>query len=90
MLSQPTSYEEEAAFWDAHDTTEFEDEMRPARVRFAKNLSEGITVRLDSETLTLLRERAHSRGIGPTTLIRMWILDRLHAGGAGGRPAARP
>jgi len=47
------------------------------RARFNKQLSEGITVRLDPETLRQLRERAHALGIGPTTLVRMWILEHL-------------
>lgn len=72
-----SSIEEEATFWDTHDTTDFEDEMRPVRVRFARNLSRGITIRLDSETLEKLRLLAKKKGIGPTTLARMWILEQL-------------
>ena len=71
------SIEEEAAFWDTHSTADYEDKFRPVRVRFAKNLSEGMTIRLDSETLRKVRSLAHEKGIGPTTLIRMWILERL-------------
>jgi predicted DNA binding CopG/RHH family protein len=37
----------------------------------------GITIRLDEETLEILRQQAHRKGIGPTTLARMWILERL-------------
>ncbi len=69
--------EEEAAFWDTHDFTDFEDEFQPVRVRVAKNLSEGITIRLDHKTLTKLRNRASEKGIGPTTLVRMWVLEHL-------------
>ena len=36
-----SSIEEEAKFWDMHDSTEFEDEFKPVQVRFAKNLSQG-------------------------------------------------
>lgn len=72
---------EKAAFWDTHDTTDYEDAFTPARVRFAQHLSEGITIRLDKETLRRLRERAHATGIGPTTLARMWVLE-ASAGGA--------
>ena len=71
------SIEEEAEFWDTHSTADYEDEFRPVRVRFAKNLSEGITIRLDPETLRRVRSLAHEKGIGPTTLIRMWILEHL-------------
>jgi predicted DNA binding CopG/RHH family protein len=71
------SIEEEAAFWDTHSTADYEDEFRPVRVRVAKKLSHGLTVRLDPETLHKLRTAAHAQGIGPTTLIRMWVLERL-------------
>lgn len=78
------SIQEEAEFWDTHDTTDFESEFKPVRVRFAKNLSEGITIRLDPETLKTLRSRAHEQGLGPTTLARMWILERLKEQNTGG------
>lgn len=71
------SIQEEAEFWDTHDTADFEEEFKPVRVRVAKNLSQGITVRLDSETLKRLRNLAHSKGVGPTTLARMWIIEHL-------------
>ena len=71
------SLEEEAKFWDTHDTTDYEAEFKPVKVRFAKNLSEGITVRFDPETLAKLRAEARKKGIGPTTLARMWILEHL-------------
>ena len=69
--------EEEAAFWDTHDIADYQDELKTVRARFAKNLSEGITIRLDPETLAALRARAKEQGIGPTTLARMWILQHL-------------
>ena len=82
------SREEEAQWWDTHDITDYLDELRPARARFAKNLSEGITIRLDPETLSELRSRAQEKGIGPTTLARMWILEPLRQEGQ--RPRLRP
>jgi predicted DNA binding CopG/RHH family protein len=75
-----SSRDEEAAFWDTHDTTEYEGEFTPVKARFARNLSQPLTIRLDPETLAELRERAHQKGIGPTTLARMWLLERLHSG----------
>ena len=71
------SYEEEAKFWDEHDLADYWDKFTPVKVRFAKNLSEGITIRFDSETLLKLRTQAREKGIGPTTLARIWILERL-------------
>lgn len=72
-----SSREEEAAFWDTHDVADYQDEFKTVRARFAKHLSEGITIRLDQETLQALREHAREKGIGPTTLARMWILEHL-------------
>jgi len=71
------SREEEAAFWDTHDFSEFEDELTPVKARFAKRLSQGLAVRFDDETLEALRTQARQKGIGPTTLIRMWVIERL-------------
>lgn len=73
------SRQEEAEFWDTHDTADFEDEFERTNARFAKNLSKGITVRFTAETLDTLRAMATKKGIGPTTLARMWILERLEA-----------
>lgn len=71
------SREEEAAFWDSHDLADYWDEFKPANVRFAKHLSEGLHIRLDPETMTELRSAAQHKGIGPTTLARIWIKERL-------------
>jgi hypothetical protein len=51
------------------------DELKPVKVRFSKNLSEGITVWLDPQTSNKLRTQAHKKGMGATSLIRMWILE---------------
>lgn len=75
---------EEAAFWDTHSFADYQEEITPVRARFARNLSEGISIRLDPPTLEKLRSEAHALGIGPTTLARMWILERLRQAG---RPA---
>lgn len=71
------SRQEEAEWFDTHDMADYQDEFKTVKARFAKNLSQGITIRLDPETLTKLRTQAHEKGLGPTTLVRMWILERL-------------
>jgi predicted DNA binding CopG/RHH family protein len=76
-LPEFASIEEEAAFWDTHSTADYEDEFKPVRVRFAKKLSEGLTIRLDPDTLAKVRAEAQERGIGATTLIRMWVLEHV-------------
>jgi len=74
-----TSREQEAEYWDTHSFADHWDEARPVAVRFARNLSGGMTIRLDPDTQARLRAIAHEKGIGPTTLVRMWILERPKA-----------
>jgi hypothetical protein len=71
------SREEEARFWDTHSIADYRDELKRVRVRVAKNLSEGLTVQFDPETLTQIRNRAQKKGMGPTQLVRMWVMERL-------------
>ena len=42
-----------------------------------EQLNVTIAIRFDRETVDLLRDVAREKGIGVTTLIRMWTLDRL-------------
>ena len=71
------SIQEEAEFWDTHDMADYWDQFKPVKVRVAQNLSEGITIRLDPDTLERVRELASDKGIGPTTLIRMWVIEKI-------------
>jgi len=57
---------------DAWDDT---DEI--VKVDVKKPLDKVIPVRLSSDKWEALRKEARELGIGPTTLARMWILDRL-------------
>jgi hypothetical protein len=71
--------EEEAEFWDTHDVTDYLDELRPVRIRVTPGLSAGMTVRLDPADRAVLGRIASERGIGPSTLARMWIKERLRS-----------
>ncbi len=72
------SYEEEAKFWDTHDTTEFLDELREVKnIKFPKLRKKLISVRMDDSQIKPLKEIASAKGIGYLTLIRMWIAERL-------------
>jgi len=51
------------------------DEVVPVEVK--KPLDKVIPVRLSSEKWEELRKEAAELGVGPTTLARMWILERL-------------
>lgn len=69
---------EAAAFWDTHSPEEFPEEFREAQVTFSRPLiKRGLTIKLSEETIEKLRGLAHERGVGPSTLARMWILEHL-------------
>lgn len=75
------SVEEAAEFWDSHDSAEFEDEFTDvpeARYMVKRGrANKAITVRVDEQTLASLTEEASQKGIGPSTLVRMWILEHV-------------
>ena|SRR5215467_8121469 len=73
--------EEEAAFWDTHSSEEFADELTPVEdVQFVPARSKkALTVRFDEDTFEELSREAREKGIGPSTLARMLILEHLRA-----------
>ena len=73
---------EAAAFWDSHSPEDFSSEFEDADVRFSRPLiKRGLTIKLSAETIQKLRDIAQQKGIGPTTLVRMWVLEHLRAEG---------
>ena len=71
------NYKDEAEFWDSHDMGDYWDETKPVDLKFSRNLSENLTVRLSPEALAVLRRQADQMGIGPSTLARIWIIKQL-------------
>lgn len=49
------------------------------RVEVKKPLDKVIPVRLPADKWEQIRKEARELGIGPTTLARMWILERLRS-----------
>lgn len=50
------------------------------RVEVKKPLDKVIPVRLPADKWEQIRKEARELGVGPTTLARMWILERLRSG----------
>jgi hypothetical protein len=71
------SVEEEAAFWDTHDITDFLDEATPVQMTVGPDLAERLTLRLDQADRQSLARHARAKGVGPSTLARMWLKERL-------------
>jgi hypothetical protein len=69
--------EEEAAFWDTHDFTDFMDESTLVNVTVGHDLADRLTLRLDHADRAELVKCARAKGVSPATLAGMWLKDRL-------------
>jgi hypothetical protein len=72
--------QEAAEFWDEHSPLDFPDHFEDVDIGDNRpSRKKGITVRLEQHTIDELTSIARERGIGPSTLARMWILEHLRA-----------
>jgi len=72
------SDKEARAFWDTHSLADFEEDLRPAKnVVFVKPDRQVISLRLDRKIVSALKALAHRKGIGYSSLLRMWVLERF-------------
>ena len=68
---------EEAEFWDTHDLTDYWDEFKPVKARFADKLFDRVTIPVDADTLAQLDTLAREEALNATALARRWVLERL-------------
>lgn len=68
--------DEEAEFWDTHSAVEEIDDGTLVGFHQA-NKTDALTIRFAHEDIRRLREEALQKGIGPSTLARMWLKERL-------------
>lgn len=66
-----------AEFWDTHSPLDFDGEMEQADLSFERSPLKPVAVKLNEKDIQLLKRIAHTRGVGYTTIIRMWIRERL-------------
>ncbi|TEB06169.1 hypothetical protein Psch_03213 [Pelotomaculum schinkii] len=79
--------EEEARFWDNHDSAEFLDDFEPLDIEVAQELEEEIlkrrelkkpvTLRLEPNQIDAVKKIAGKKGLPYQTLIRMWITEKI-------------
>jgi hypothetical protein len=76
-LPRFASVQEEARFWQVHSPLEYRRAFREEPAQPSGPLETLLAVRFDRETAALLRKVARSKGIGATTLLRLWTIERL-------------
>lgn len=76
-LPKFASVEEEARFWQVHSPLDHRGAFRREQAEPSGHLETLLAVRFDRETVALLRKVARAKGIGTTTLLRLWTIERL-------------
>lgn len=77
-LPQTDSIEELAKFWDAHDVTDFDEELVEVEEPvFQREAS--IALRLPATEADAVRNLAKSKGLADSELIRQWVLEKIHS-----------
>lgn len=71
--------QEMADFWDTHDIADYWNELEPTKIKVSKNLTSTLNIRFDPKSLAKLRSEARKKGVGPTTLARMWLLEKIQS-----------
>lgn len=71
------SLDEEADFWDKHSPLDYGQWKEVKRIKVERPLGHILGVRLDARTIDHLADIGRKKGLGPSTLARMWILERL-------------
>ncbi len=72
------SLKEEAEFWETHSPLDYPEQWTEVKqVKVERPLGHILGVRLDAGTLDRLATVAQKKGIGPSTLARIWLMERL-------------
>jgi len=75
-MPQTDSIRELAQFWDTHDVTDFEDQLEEVRETvFERNT---VQICLQPDEVEVIRTLARTRGISDSSLVREWVLERIH------------
>jgi hypothetical protein len=86
-LPNTDSIEELAQFWDTHDLTDFERDLEEVREPVFRR-KEGTSLRIELQPTEAkhLKKIARSKGVDEITLVRQWIVERLHESSSTERP----
>lgn len=79
QLPQTDSIEEFAKFWDAHDLTDFEDQLEEVTESvFERRPATAMKIHLQPQEAKAVKRLAQAKGIDQEALIREWVLEKLH------------
>lgn len=76
-IPKTDSIQELAAFWDKQDLTDFEDQLEEVTEPVFERKAT-VKIQLQSEEIEKVKKIAKSKGIACDSLIREWILEKIH------------
>lgn len=79
-LPSTDSIEELARFWDTHDLTDFEDELEEVTESIFVRQKRSFPILLPDEAIRNLERIAKTEGVAETTVLRRWVMEKLHKG----------
>ncbi len=80
-------YDEEARFWETHSPLDYPDDWAKVdQTQVDSTLGHILAVRLDAKAIEKLARMGRKVGVGPSSVARAWILERLAEPEQGERP----
>ena len=76
-IPKTDSIEELARFWDAHDVTDFEEQLEEVTEPVFERKMESVFVPLLPQEVKAVKRIAESAGVEYSALIREWVLEKL-------------
>jgi predicted DNA binding CopG/RHH family protein len=68
---------EAALFWQSHSFEDYFRDTGEAEIAFVRKPKKTIALRLDPEDIKSVEQLARRKGLGYTSLLRMWIKEHL-------------
>ena len=69
--------EESAKYWEKHSFQDYHKDTKDAEIVFVKKPKKTIAIRLDPDDIKSVEKIAERKGLSYTSLLRMWIKERL-------------
>jgi predicted DNA binding CopG/RHH family protein len=76
-IPQTDSIQELAQFWDAHDLTDFEDQLEEVTEPIFERETV-LQIHLPAQEASTVKEIAKAKGVAYTDLLREWVLEKIH------------
>ncbi len=76
-IPKTDSIEELARFWDAHDITDFEEQLEEVTESVFARRGYQVTIRLEERESETVPRIASTRGIEEAALIQEWVREKL-------------